>query len=132
MASQPTALPQAEASPAPQSDLGAPQQGPDQSMPHAAGTESAEQQGHETEDTDAPGNSAAHSKPVSQGWGRLKKVKLAAQAEGSQVVGSKRRREQDPGDNSLMGPPNGICIGFCLRPHLARPVLNLPSWLCST
>lgn len=69
-------------------------------MPHALHRESAEGQGHETEDTDAPGSSAAHSKPASQVWGRLKKVKLAAQAEGSQDVGSKRKGDQDTGSEA--------------------------------
>lgn len=95
LATQPVQAPQSEASPAPQSDPGPLQLGP-QSVPHALHRESAEGQGHETEDTDAPGSSAAHSKPASQGWGRLKKVKLAAQAEGSQNVGSKRKQDQDP------------------------------------
>lgn len=100
LATQPAQAPQSETSPAPQSDPGPLQLGP-QSVPHALHRESAERQGHETEDTDAPGSSAAHSKPASQGWGRLKKVKLAAQAEGSQDVGSKRKWDQDPGSGAL-------------------------------
>ncbi|KAA6425122.1 MAG: hypothetical protein FRX49_04618 [Trebouxia sp. A1-2] len=95
LATQPAQAPQSEASPAPQSDPGPLQLGP-QSVPHALHRDSAEGQGHETEDTDAPGSSAAHSKPASQGWGRLKKMKLAAQADGLQDVGSKRKRDQDP------------------------------------
>lgn len=95
-ATQPTASPHLEASPAPQSDYAA-QLDPVQSLPHDPVRECEDQQGHETEETDAPGSSAAHSKPASLGLGRLKKVKLAAQAEGSQDVGSKRRRDQDTG-----------------------------------
>ncbi|DBA86261.1 TPA: hypothetical protein ACH3X1_005761 [Trebouxia sp. C0004] len=96
LATQPAQGPQSEALPAPQSDPASLQLG-SQSLPHALHRESAEGQGqgHETEDTDAPGSSAAHSKPASQGWGRLKRVKSAAQAEGSQDIGSKRKRDQD-------------------------------------
>lgn len=49
----------------------------------------------------APGSSAAHSKPASLGWGRLKKVKLAAQTEGSQGMGTKRRRSGTEGAQLL-------------------------------
>lgn len=75
-----------------------PQLNPAQSLPQLHGRESAERQAEEPEDIDAPGMSAGNSKPVSLGWGRLKKVKLAAKAEGSQDVGSKRKRDTDTGD----------------------------------
>ena len=52
-----------------------------------------------TGEASAPGDSAANSRLQSQGWGRLKKVKLAAKADGSQEVGTKRR-------HSI---PEGIC-----------------------
>ncbi len=83
-------------------------------MPHALHRESAEGQGHETEDTDAPGSSAAHSKPASQGWGRLKKVKLAAQADGSQDVGSKRKRDQDPGSDAICASMTSVCMNHAV------------------
>lgn len=50
----------------------------------------------------APADSAANSKlhSHSHGWGRLKKVKLAAKAQGSQEAGTKRRRSI----------PEGACL----------------------
>lgn len=82
----------------------APQLGPASSLPHAIAGELVQKPAHADEDTDAPGTSAAHSRPASLGWGRLKKVKLAARADGSQDVGSKRRRDADTG-----GCATGIC-----------------------
>ena len=73
------------------------------SLPQSRARESPERQAQETgEDTDAPDTGAAHSKPASLGWGRLKKVKLAAKAEGSQDVGSKRKRDADTGEPSRL------------------------------
>ena len=88
-----------EPSPAPQAEA-IPQLDPAYSLPHANARESTERQAQGTEDTDAPGTSAAHSRPASLGGGRLKKVKLAAKADGSQDVGSKRKRETDPGGDA--------------------------------
>ena len=86
-----------EPSPVPQLD-------PASSMLHANAKELAERQAHGEEDTDAPGTSVAHTRPASLGWARLKKLKLAARADGSQDVGSKRRRDADTG---------GYAIGMC-------------------
>lgn len=85
-----------EPSPAPQAEA-TPQLDPAYSLPHPNARESTERQAQVTEDTDAPGTSAAHSRPASLGWGRLKKVKLAAKADGSQDVGSKRKWDPDTG-----------------------------------
>ena len=85
-----------EPSPAPQAEA-TPQLDPAYSLPHPNARESTERQVQRTEDTNAPGTSAAHSRPASLGWGRLKKVKLAAKADGSQDVGSKRKRDADTG-----------------------------------
>lgn len=88
-----------EPSPAPQAEAN-PQVDPAYSLPHAR--ESAERRTQGTEDTEAPGTSAAHSKPASLGWGRLKKVKLAAKADGSQDGGSKRKRDADTGGGAQL------------------------------
>lgn len=85
-----------ETSPAPQAGV-TPQLDPAYSLPHPNARESTERQAQGTEDTDAPGTSAAYSRPASLGWGRLKKVKLAAKADGSQDVGSKRKWDPDTG-----------------------------------
>ena len=85
---------QQEPSPAPQAEAN-PQLDPAYSLPNAR--ESTERQTQGTEGTEAPGTSAAHSKPASLSWGRLKKVKLAAKADGSQDGGSKRKRDADTG-----------------------------------
>lgn len=90
LATQAVAPTQHETSPAPQL-------GPAPLQPHANVRESAERQAQGDEDGAAPGTSVAHSRPASLGWGRLKKVKLAARADGSQDVGSKRRRDADTG-----------------------------------
>ena len=102
LATQAPAATQHEASPAvlpeatPQHDL-------TYSLPQSGARESVERQAQETgEDTDAPDTSAAHSKPASLGWERLKKVKLAAKAEGLQDVGSKRKRDPDTGECSRL------------------------------
>lgn len=89
--------------PGPRETSPAPQLGPASSLPHAR--ELVQKQAHADEDTDAPGTSAAHSRPASLGWGRLKKVKLAAWADGSQDIGSKRRRDVDTG-----GCATSICM----------------------
>ena len=96
---QPDASPQLETSPVPPSEhpVQAGLEHESVAAPHTGMRDSGDLEGHETEDTDAPVSSAGHSKPVSLGWGRLKKVKLAAHAEGSQDVGSKRRHDQDTG-----------------------------------
>lgn len=62
-----------------------------------AAAQSVEPESH-GEEAPAPGNSAANSKLQSQGWGRLKKVKLAAKAEASQEVGTKRRHSIPEGE----------------------------------
>ena len=56
-----------------------------------AAAPSAEPESRAGETASAPGDSAANSRLHSQGWGRLKKVKLAAKADGSQEIGTKRR-----------------------------------------
>lgn len=56
-----------------------------------AAAPSAEPESRGGETASAPGDSAANSRLQSQGWGRLKKVKLAAKADGSQEVGTKRQ-----------------------------------------
>lgn len=85
-----------EPSPAPQAEAN-PQVDPVYLPPHANARESTERRTQGTEDTEAPGTSAAHSKPASLGWGWLKKVKLAAKADGSQDGASKRKRDADTG-----------------------------------
>ena len=94
LATQPAASLQLEGSPAPQLESALQL---DHIHPHAAVRQSVDKQAHETEDANAPNSSAVHDKPASLGWGRVKKIKLAAQAEGSQDVGSKRRLDQDAG-----------------------------------
>ena len=90
-----------ETSPAPQAEA-PPQLDPAYSLPYANARESTERHAQGTEDTDAPGTSAAHSRPASLGWGRLKKVKMAAKADGSQDVGSKRKRDADTGRDAKL------------------------------
>ena len=85
---------QHEPSPAPEANSSL---DPAYSLPQSHARESAERHAQLADDTDEPGISAAHSKPASLGWGRLKKVKLAAKAEGSPDIGSKRRRDTDTG-----------------------------------
>lgn len=96
-----------ELSPAPEAEA-APELDPAYSLPHANATQSTERQAQGTEDTHAPGTSAAHSRPASFGWGRLKKVRLAGKADGSQDVGSKRKRDGDTGGCTML-----LCVSVC-------------------
>lgn len=56
-----------------------------------AAAPSAEPESRGAETASAPGDSAANSRLQSQGWGRLKKIKLAAKADVSQEIVIKRR-----------------------------------------
>ena len=92
---------QHEPSPAPQAEA-TPLLDAAHSLPYTDARESAERQAQGTEDNDAQGASMAHSRPASLGWARLKKVKLAARADGSQDVGSKRKRDADAGGGTKL------------------------------